>query len=173
MSDKRSSRFKNLPGMPGKVLAVTLLGLLGIVLIYLLVGKAFHQIGQNVEALARPNARLIEVNRLFRGVAQLGHLQQRDLLATPSGEGAAALAEARQVRANIDTLRVLFSGDSLQLQRLERVEDLLQQRSAVYAEYVRLQRRRNAHPDLREFLDRKSTRLNSSHVRISYAVFCL
>src|SRR3989442_9823534 len=24
-----------------------------------------------------------------------------------------------------------------------------------------------------EFLDRKSTRLNSSHVRISYAVFCL
>lgn len=112
MSDKRSFRFKNLPGMPGKVLAVTLLGLLGIVLIYLLVGKAFHQIGQNVEALARPNARLIEVNRLFRGVAQLGHLQQRDLLATPSGEGAAALAEARQVRANIDTLRVLFSGDS-------------------------------------------------------------
>src|SRR5690554_7071477 len=28
--------------------------------------------------------------------------------------------------------------------------------------------------DLREeFVDRKSTRLNSSHVRISYAVFCL
>src|SRR5690554_7782412 len=26
---------------------------------------------------------------------------------------------------------------------------------------------------LYEFLDRKSTRLNSSHVRISYAVFCL
>src|SRR5690606_40933378 len=25
----------------------------------------------------------------------------------------------------------------------------------------------------REFLDRKSTRLNSSHVKISYAVFCL
>src|SRR5690554_7584829 len=26
---------------------------------------------------------------------------------------------------------------------------------------------------LRSYLDRKSTRLNSSHVRISYAVFCL
>src|SRR5690554_7772339 len=25
----------------------------------------------------------------------------------------------------------------------------------------------------KEFIDRKSTRLNSSHVRISYAVFCL
>src|SRR5690554_121901 len=28
-------------------------------------------------------------------------------------------------------------------------------------------------PDLFSYLDRKSTRLNSSHVRISYAVFCL
>src|SRR5690554_651056 len=27
--------------------------------------------------------------------------------------------------------------------------------------------------DLNDFADRKSTRLNSSHVRISYAVFCL
>src|SRR5690554_7471938 len=26
---------------------------------------------------------------------------------------------------------------------------------------------------VRQYLDRKSTRLNSSHVRISYAVFCL
>src|SRR6202046_5817864 len=29
------------------------------------------------------------------------------------------------------------------------------------------------HPDARSELDRKSTRLNSSHVSISYAVFCL
>src|SRR3712207_8006194 len=28
-------------------------------------------------------------------------------------------------------------------------------------------------PDFREALDRKSTRLNSSHANISYAVFCL
>src|SRR5690606_41688539 len=29
------------------------------------------------------------------------------------------------------------------------------------------------YPIMREHLDRKSTRLNSSHVKISYAVFCL
>src|SRR3712207_9090634 len=29
------------------------------------------------------------------------------------------------------------------------------------------------HPDLRRRADRKSTRLNSSHANISYAVFCL
>src|SRR5690554_6980282 len=32
---------------------------------------------------------------------------------------------------------------------------------------------RTAHSPNGAFLDRKSTRLNSSHVRISYAVFCL
>src|SRR3989442_10825376 len=31
----------------------------------------------------------------------------------------------------------------------------------------------DAREQVRELLDRKSTRLNSSHVRISYAVFCL
>src|SRR5437868_7484533 len=31
----------------------------------------------------------------------------------------------------------------------------------------------NNHPDFMEVADRKSTRLNSSHVSISYAVFCL
>src|SRR5690606_41756224 len=35
-------------------------------------------------------------------------------------------------------------------------------------------RRRDREPDRREgWIDRKSTRLNSSHVKISYAVFCL
>src|SRR5690349_22690868 len=33
--------------------------------------------------------------------------------------------------------------------------------------------RRGAHPGGEPALDRKSTRLNSSHVEISYAVFCL
>src|SRR3989442_8417780 len=36
-----------------------------------------------------------------------------------------------------------------------------------------LDRLRPLVPDRREHQDRKSTRLNSSHVRISYAVFCL
>src|SRR5436309_11006277 len=30
-----------------------------------------------------------------------------------------------------------------------------------------------AHDSAQQFVDRKSTRLNSSHVKISYAVFCL
>src|SRR5262245_65330054 len=51
-------------------------------------------------------------------------------------------------------------------------------RSAAHRAWPRAarRRRRNARPDRRDrtrHLDRKSTRLNSSHLGISYAVFCL
>src|SRR5690349_22259158 len=54
-------------------------------------------------------------------------------------------------------------GDALSVQRCERVEDRARDR-------VRLFDRQRA---ARAQVDRKSTRLNSSHVEISYAVFCL
>src|SRR5438034_7276023 len=38
---------------------------------------------------------------------------------------------------------------------------------------ARRRHRARSHPPLRTRLDRKSTRLNSSHTVISYAVFCL
>src|SRR6266498_4387165 len=40
-------------------------------------------------------------------------------------------------------------------------------------EHVDARDRGRGEPVAQLFLDRKSTRLNSSHVRISYAVFCL
>src|SRR5690242_20828674 len=46
-------------------------------------------------------------------------------------------------------------------------EDLLFNNGA-YAEYIRIPER-----IVRKNIDRKSTRLNSSHMSISYAVFCL
>src|SRR5690554_7484024 len=39
--------------------------------------------------------------------------------------------------------------------------------------FIRAYEEINAYPPDVTFIDRKSTRLNSSHVRISYAVFCL
>src|SRR5438874_7933464 len=49
-------------------------------------------------------------------------------------------------------------------------------RSRIFVNQFRrwhAQRRVTLQPRLHRFVDRKSTRLNSSHVEISYAVFCL
>src|SRR5690606_40295045 len=44
---------------------------------------------------------------------------------------------------------------------------------AVYRKYLPLLEHVGHRADLGYLIDRKSTRLNSSHVKISYAVFCL
>src|SRR3712207_9508145 len=46
-------------------------------------------------------------------------------------------------------------------------------RAALYHHHVAEEKVANAHDDTEYCQDRKSTRLNSSHANISYAVFCL
>src|SRR3712207_7302479 len=63
--------------------------------------------------------------------------------------------------------------DDLSRQLAERTEDL-QRITAEYANYRRrVDRDRQLVVDQAAERDRKSTRLNSSHANISYAVFCL
>src|SRR5690349_23581262 len=56
---------------------------------------------------------------------------------------------------------------------LERPLSPRRRRCARGAHRARAQRRLRRLPHVAHELDRKSTRLNSSHVEISYAVFCL
>src|SRR5204862_717590 len=63
--------------------------------------------------------------------------------------------------------RVLGMGDLMSL--IEKVEQTVDKKAA--AELERKLRKEDF--TLEDFRDRKSTRLNSSHVEISYAVFCL
>src|SRR5690606_41406531 len=50
---------------------------------------------------------------------------------------------------------------------------LIQGKRAWLGDVLSSQARDTSNPGAQQALDRKSTRLNSSHVKISYAVFCL
>src|SRR2546430_11364496 len=78
-------------------------------------------------------------------------------------------SDPRQVRA----LCLLLQPDARQLQRAELVRLGLRKTPRDVGELgVGLEQRRDLRPiDAKQ--DRKSTRLNSSHSQISYAVFCL
>src|SRR5690606_40942493 len=55
-----------------------------------------------------------------------------------------------------------------------REDDAVWQTARAISDFRQFEPRIGADPSFRtEFRDRKSTRLNSSHVKISYAVFCL
>jgi len=138
--------------LKGKVLITTALGLITILVIYLAIDRAFDKITTNIDQLAKPNERLLEVNRLFRNVSQLNHLQQKEAASGRRDPSMSFIQESDAVYESLDTLQWLFASDTLQLERVERIDDLLNQRREVFVEYLQLQYRRNASPDIRSFL---------------------
>ncbi len=138
--------------LKGKVLITTAVGLITILVIYLAIDRAFDKITTNIDQLAKPNERLLEVNRLFRNVSQLNHLQQKEAASGRRDPSMAFIQESDAVYESLDTLQWLFAGDSLQLERVERIDELLNRRREVFVEYLHLQFRRSASPDIRSFL---------------------
>lgn len=138
--------------LKGKVLITTAVGLITILVIYLAIDRAFEKISTNIDQLAKPNERLLEVNRLFRNVSQLNHLQQKEAASGRRNPSMAFIQESDAVYESLDTLKWFFSSDSLQLERVQRVDELLERRREVFVEYLQLQYRRNASPDIRSFL---------------------
>src|SRR5690606_10141157 len=80
---------------------------------------------------------------------------------TSSGSGKPA-SEAEPVCRQVYALTVENRRSGRRIERLDRCTEIEVPRAVAEVE--------QAHPGL---IDRKSTRLNSSHVKISYAVFCL
>src|SRR5690606_19575015 len=96
-----------------------------------------------------------------KGLVQNGNFEQRNLQATNQrfervGQGAIVENELKQHRYQVDDIFIHLANDP----RLATLAiDALQQLLKLLLQAV--------------LIDRKSTRLNSSHVKISYAVFCL
>src|SRR3989442_7459877 len=78
----------------------------------------------------------------------------------------------RPPRSTLFPYTTLFRSTGCHHKVPERLHDLLRRGSGL-AISDRPAVQFDDRPDLRTGRDRKSTRLNSSHVRISYAVFCL
>src|SRR5690606_40055202 len=75
--------------------------------------------------------------------------------------------EGRQVIANMSVMENLTIGTHI---RHDKVDTDLEN---IFARFPRLAERKRQKAGSLSGGDRKSTRLNSSHVKISYAVFCL
>src|SRR3989442_11090996 len=79
----------------------------------------------------------------------------------------------RPPRSTLFPYTTLFRSDSQLDHRSEVLIDLIVNLGDRLRMKHSLAEARAASKPVREVADRKSTRLNSSHVRISYAVFCL
>jgi len=97
---------------------------------------AFTRMLNTVEEISAPNDRLRIVNDLSHKIARLDQLQ-RDEAFNKLGNSS-FLKESRKLRSSLDTLRKLYSGDSLQLARIKSIKNLLVQRDKQFVSYLQV-----------------------------------
>lgn len=135
-----------------KVLLTTLVGVLAVVALNFYAGKAFDRITGNVDRLAEPNDRLTQVNILFRRVSRLNNLQQKEAAEVRRSPSRDYIAEEAAIKESIDTLKLLFLGDSIQEVRLQSIEELLRRSRAVFREFMSLQYQQSRSLELKSLL---------------------
>ena len=97
---------------------------------------AFTRMLNTVEEISAPNDRLRIVNDLSHKIARLDQLQ-RDEAFNKQGNSS-FLKESRKLRSSLDTLRKLYNGDSLQLERIKSIRNLLVERDKQFISYLRV-----------------------------------
>ncbi|MFC3561673.1 hybrid sensor histidine kinase/response regulator [Pedobacter jamesrossensis] len=97
---------------------------------------AFTRMLNTVEEISAPNDRLRIVNDLSHKIARLDQLQ-RDEAFNKQGNNS-FLAESRKLRSSLDTLRKLYTGDSLQLLRIKSIKNLLIERDKQFISYLKV-----------------------------------
>ena len=97
---------------------------------------AFTRMLNTVEEISAPNDRLRIVNDLSHKIARLDQLQ-RDEAFNKQGNNS-FLRESRKLRSSLDTLRKLYTGDSLQLTRIKSIKRLLVERDKQFIAYLKV-----------------------------------
>ncbi|WP_316832424.1 hybrid sensor histidine kinase/response regulator [Pedobacter aquatilis] len=97
---------------------------------------AFTRMLNTVEEISAPNDRLRIVNDLSHKIARLDQLQ-RDEAFNKQGNSS-FLKESRKLRSSLDTLRKLYTGDSLQIARIKSIKNLLVERDKQFVSYLQV-----------------------------------
>ena len=97
---------------------------------------AFTRMLNTVEEISAPNDRLRIVNDLSHKIARLDQLQRDEAFNKQGNYN--FLRESRRLRSSLDTLRVLYAGDSIQLKRIKSIKSLLGQRDKQFIAYLKV-----------------------------------
>ncbi|WP_316801553.1 ATP-binding protein [Pedobacter frigidisoli] len=97
---------------------------------------AFTRMLSTVEEISAPNDRLRIVNDLSHKIARLDQLQRDEAFNKQGNYN--FLRESRRLRSSLDTLRKLYSDDSLQLKRIKSIKNLLVQRDKQFIAYLQV-----------------------------------
>ena len=147
--------------LKGKVLLWSLAGFVTLLVINFAVRYSFEKMNDNIEYLATPNQKLVLVNRLFREVSQLNHLQYEKAISGSSDASGNPVPKSESAFLILDSLSLLLSGDSLQNRRVGEIMHLLAQREELLYEFLNLKYQQNTDPDINHVLEVIKQRITS------------
>ncbi|RZM29853.1 MAG: response regulator, partial [Pedobacter sp.] len=101
---------------------------------------AFRDMLSTVENITAPNERLRIVHELSSKISALDQLQKRQALNAP-GNYARFFKQSKQLRMNLDTLRYLYQDDTVQLNRIASISELLKERDKQFVNYLKVRER--------------------------------
>ncbi|MEJ2883365.1 ATP-binding response regulator [Pedobacter sp. GR22-6] len=124
----------------GKVIIALLLACFALFMAWAVSRVAFKEMLTTVDNISAPSERLRVVNVISRKIGSLDQLQKRQAFNDPSNY-TKLFKESRELRMVLDTLAMLYNGDSLQLDRIKRIKKLLSARDKQFVNYLTVRER--------------------------------
>lgn len=131
----RNSNFTN--SVKGKVIIAFCVGLLALILAWVVSKVAFRKMMDTVETIAVPDKKLRIVNNLFRDITKLDQVQRAEAFQRTHISFKSFLKQSDSLRYTMDSLRVLYASEPLQVRRIEEMKDLLKERDSLFVSYLK------------------------------------
>ena len=121
----------------GKVLLGFFIAALALGASWLISNLAFRDMQSKLEGLSRPNDKLRLINKVFKSILQLDHLQNTR---TVGGEDKRQqfTEQSNELIATLDTLSLLNLDDPLQIMRIDSMKHILEKREEIFGNYVKV-----------------------------------
>lgn len=122
----------------GKIILSFVLVATTMFLLWRITKVGFGEMLGTVDSLAHPNPSLKQVNKIFRQIVHLDHLQRTQTLETKATPFKPFLNESFKLGLMLDTLKAMSAGDRMQLSRIDSMKNILKERDRLFINYLKL-----------------------------------
>lgn len=121
-----------------KVLFVFIACVVALVLAWLISRVAFSEMMETVEQVTTPNRELELVGKISQDIMRLDQLQRSQAFIEHDDDYSSFADESAKIIASLDTLKTFYLLDTLQVDRLDSIQLLLQQRDKLFNAYIKV-----------------------------------
>lgn len=148
-----------------KIVITFISGCLVLISAYTISEWVFRETFDTLEAVNSPNPKLILIERLFPEVNRLDKTQRMEALKSPIRSIKNFQGASRTVLEILDSLQILYAGDTLEDARISKMRKLISERNEIFLNYLdvynRLIKSKSISKELKEVTENLSIALNS------------